>query len=124
MAKHRIVILGGGFGGLYRAQYLDRLLRASVRVSVTPLIRVNFFVMTPLLFEARSGILEPRHAVNPIRTLFSKRIEFVQAEIERIDLDGKKVSIRIEGGDRKEIDFDHLVIALGGQTNTSLVPGS
>ena len=124
MAQKRIVILGGGFGGLYTARHLDRLLRASDDASVTLISRDNFFVMTPLLFEAGSGILEPRHAVNPIRPLFKKHVEFVQAEIEKIDLDGKNVAIRIEGGDHRTLGFDHLVIALGSQTNTSLIPGS
>jgi NADH dehydrogenase len=121
----RVVILGGGFGGLYTARSLQRLLRDTDDAAVTLISRDNFFVMTPLLFEAGSGILEPRHAVNPIRTLFrSKQVQFVQAEIKRIDLDGRKVWVRIEGGDLHEISYDHLVIALGGMTNTKLVPGS
>ena len=120
----RIVILGGGFGGLYTARNLERLLRRDRGdVKVTLVSRDNFFVMTPLLFEAGSGILEPRHAVNPIRTLFNK-VHFVQAEIERVDLDAKKVFVRIEGGDPQEIAYDHLVIAVGGMTNTKIVPGS
>ena len=121
----QIVILGGGFGGLYTARNLQRLLKDGDDARVTLISRDNFFVMTPLLFEAGSGILEPRHAVNPIRTLFrAKKVQFVQAEIQRIDLDGKKVFTRIEGGDPHEIGYDHLVIALGGTTNTKIVPGS
>jgi NADH dehydrogenase len=119
----RIIILGGGFGGLYTARNLDRMLRNSDDATVTLISRDNFFVMTPLLFEAGSGILEPRHAVNPIRTLF-KRVHFMQAEIEQIDLDAKRVFVRIEGGDPQEIGYDQLAIALGGMTNTSLIPGS
>src|SRR6185295_10952187 len=107
----RIVILGAGFGGLYTARNLERLLRRDDDVSITLISRDNFFVMTPLLFEAGSGVLEPRHAVNPIRTLF-KKVQFVQAEIERVDLDAKKVVIRIEGGDPEDWPYDQLVIAL------------
>src|SRR5436309_3627474 len=119
----RVLILGGGFGGVYTALELEKLLAEDEQVQVTLVSRDNFFVMTPLLFEAGSGILEPRHAVNPIRTLF-KKVHFVQAEIERIDLDGKKVVTRIEGGTPHEIGYDHLVLALGGMTNTKIVPGS
>jgi NADH dehydrogenase len=119
----RIVILGGGFGGLYTARHLERMLKASDDVAVTLISRDNFFVMTPLLFEAGSGVLEPRHAVNPIRTLF-KKVHVVQAEIEQIDLDGNKVSARIEGGELHEFPFDHLVLALGGMTNTAIIPGA
>src|SRR5438477_6967298 len=121
--RRQILILGGGFGGLYTAWNLERMLRASDNATVTLISRDNFFVMTPLLFEAGSGILEPRHAVNPIRTLF-KKVHFVQAEIERIDLDEKKVVTHIEGGTPHEIGYDHLVLALGGMTNTKIVPGS
>jgi NADH dehydrogenase len=119
----RIVILGGGFGGVYTARSLERLLRVSDNAQVTLISRDNFFVMTPLLFEAGSGVLEPRHAVNPIRTLF-KKVQFMQAEIEGVDLDSRRVSVRIEGGDPQDVPYDQLVIALGGMTNTSLVPGS
>jgi NADH dehydrogenase len=51
-------------------------------------------------------------------------VQFVQAEIERVDLDGKKVVIRIEGGDAQELAWDHLVLALGGMTNKKIIPGS
>src|SRR5438093_11187568 len=113
----RIVILGGGFAGVYTALHLQRIWGRDPSVQVTLISRDNFFVMTPLLFEAGSGILEPRHAVNPIRTLFRNRhVQFMQAEIEGIDLDAKKVRVRIEGGDLYDVGYDDLVIALGGRT--------
>src|SRR5438034_3498142 len=118
----RIVILGGGFAGLYTALHLERILRRD-EARITLVSRDNYFLMTPLLFEAGSGILEPRHAVNPIRTMF-KRAQLVQAEIERIDLDARRVHVRIEGGDLQELAYDQLVIALGGVTNTSMIAGS
>ena len=122
-ARRHILILGGGFGGLYTAKNLERTLRADDKVEVTLVSRDNFFVMTPLLFEAGSGILEPRHAVASIRT-YLRKVNFVQAEIERIDLDARAVTVRIEGGETYEIAYDQLVIALGGTTNTRLVPGA
>src|SRR5687767_1293253 len=122
-ARRHILILGGGFGGLYTAKNLERKLRADDKVEVTLVSRDNFFVMTPLLFEAGSGILDPRHAVASIRT-YLKRTNFVQAEIARIDLDARNVTVRIEGGDPYEVGYDQLVIALGGTTNTRLVPGA
>ena len=118
----RILILGGGFGGVYTALHLERLLRAD-EAEIIVVSRDNYFLMTPLLFEAGSGILEPRHAVNPIRTMF-RRATLVQAEVECIDLDGKSVRVRIEGGDKQDLPYDQLVIALGGMTNTSMIPGS
>jgi NADH dehydrogenase len=122
-SRRHIVILGAGFGGLYTAKNLERLLRADDKVEVTLVNRDNFFVMTPLLFETGSGILDPRHAVAAIRT-YLKRTNFVQAEIEKINLDTQRIGVRIEGGDPYEIPYDQLVIALGGITNRKIVPGA
>jgi NADH dehydrogenase len=117
-----IVILGGGFGGVYTALRLEQFLRRG-EAGVTLISRDNYFLMTPLLFEAGSGVLEPRHAVNPIR-LMLRHTNFVQAEVQRIDLDAKQVHVAIEGGDVHAISYDHVVLALGGVTNTAFIPGS
>ena len=122
-SKTRIVILGGGFAGVYTALHLQRIWRRDPAVQVTLISRDNFFLMTPLLFEAGSGILEPRHAVNPIRPMFDC-VQFIQAEVNSIDLDTHRVHVHLEGKDASEIEYDHLVLALGGITNTALVPGS
>jgi NADH dehydrogenase len=122
MAK-RIVILGGGFGGVYTAAHLDQIARGDSDVQVTLINRSNYFLMTPLLFEAGSGILEPRHAVNPIRMMFS-HVRFMQAEIEKIDIDRKVVQAKLAHNESQEIPYDQLVIALGGVTNTRLIKGA
>jgi NADH dehydrogenase len=122
-APTRILILGGGFAGVYTARHLQRIWGRDASVQITLVSRDNFFLMTPLLFEAGSGILEPRHAVNPIRPLFTS-VRFVQADIESIDIDARKVHVKIEGGTPEAMEYDHLVLALGGITNTALVKGS
>src|SRR3954454_10346132 len=94
MATTRIVILGGGFGGVYTARHLQKLLRRRGDVEITLVSRTNYFLMTPLLFEAGSGILEPRHSVQPIRPLLD-RVKFIEAEVDRIDLDRKIVSTKL-----------------------------
>ena len=68
----RVLILGGGFGGVYTATGLQDIWRDDPAVEITLVSRNNYFLMTPLLFEAGSGILEPRHVVNAIRPLFKK----------------------------------------------------
>src|SRR5436853_6045847 len=96
MNATRIVILGGGFGGLYTTLHLQRLWkRDAARVRITLVSRDNFFVITPLLFEAGSGILEPRHAVAPIRPMLSNA-EFVEAEVLGLDFDRKLVRVQLE----------------------------
>jgi len=118
----RVVIVGGGFGGVYTALHLEKI--ADPGVEITLISRDNYFLMTPLLFEAGSGILEPRHAVNPIRPLLT-RARFVEAEVKSIDFENKSVSVQLASTPEMQAHgFDHLVLALGGITNISLVPGS
>jgi NADH:ubiquinone reductase (H+-translocating) len=119
----RVLILGGGFGGVYTALELEKLLSDDEQIHVTLVSRDNYFVMTPLLFEAGSGVLEPRHAVNPIRPLLS-RTRFIEAEVRAIDLERKTVSVQPPHEDAEQVQYDHLVLALGGITNTRIVPGS
>ena len=122
----RVVILGGGFAGLYTAHTLQKLTRNDPSIELTLVSRDNYFQMTPLLFEAGSGVLEPRHAVSPIRPLFDLRAgaRFVEAEIRGVDLERKVVPAQLVHMVPIEIPYDHLVIALGGVTNTHIVPGS
>jgi NADH dehydrogenase len=120
--KTRVVIVGGGFGGVYTALHLEKI--AGPNVEITLISRDNYFLMTPLLFEAGSGILEPRHAVNPIRPLLT-RAQFVEAEVTAIDIENKTVASQLPNCTQAQAHgFDHLVLALGGITNISIVPGS
>ena len=122
----RVVIVGGGFGGVYTAIHLERLIRRSgASIDVTLVSRDNYFLMTPLLFEAGSGVLEPRHAVNPIRPLL-RTTRFLEARVTAVDLSAQVVHAQQEGdpvGATLALPYDHVVIGVGGVTNTSLVPG-
>jgi NADH dehydrogenase len=120
----RVVVLGAGFGGLYTAQRLDKFFARHGGVEITLVSRDNYFLMTPLLFEAGSGVLEARHAVNPIRPLF-KKARFVEADVERIDFDTRTVFARhAPGGHTYELVYDQLVLALGSVTNRKFIPGA
>jgi len=123
---HRVVILGGGFGGVYTAVHLQRLLGGGDDFEVVLVSRNNYFLMTPLLFEAGSGVLEPRHAVSPLRKLLTgRKVRFVEAAVERVDFGKRVVYARPpESNEVYDLPYDQLVVALGGVTNTSLVPGA
>jgi NADH dehydrogenase len=121
--KAQIVILGGGVGGLAAARRFDRLIRDRHDVDVTLVSRDNFFLLSPLLFEACSGVLELRHCAQPIRPCL-RRVHFLEGTVEHVDLDRRVIRVGVAEGDARELPFDHVVVALGATTNMSVIPGS
>ncbi|WP_162659001.1 NAD(P)/FAD-dependent oxidoreductase [Tuwongella immobilis] len=119
----RVVILGGGFGGVYASRRLGQLLGSDRRYEITLVSRDNYFLMCPLLFEAASGVIELNHAVNPIRPLL-KHTQFVNALVDSIDFEHRTVMAHSVAGDRYTLAYDHLVLALGAVTNRHRTPGS
>lgn len=118
----RIIILGGGFAGAYCAQHLERALRKT-DAHILLLDRHNYFVFHPLLVEAGTGSLEPRHVVVPIRD-FLRRAEFQMADVTAIDTAASTVTYRLIGDEQPRVlAYDHLVIALGSVTRMPPVPG-
>src|SRR5262245_40034080 len=77
LMKQRIVILGGGFGGLYTALELEKRLGADSDVEITLVNRDNFFLFTPMLHEVAASDLDPTDIVNPIRKLLRQTQFFV-----------------------------------------------
>jgi NADH dehydrogenase len=121
--RTRILVVGGGIGGLAAARHLDRLFAARPDVEVTLVSRDNFFLLSPLLFEACSGVLELRHCAQPIRPCL-RRARFVEATVERIDVERRVARVVAAEGAVHDLPFDHVVVALGATTNMALVPGS
>lgn len=123
LEKTQILILGGGFAGVETARYLDRTAAKRADVEVTILSRDNFTLFTPMLDEVASGDLEPAHICNPLRKLL-RRVTVLNGEIKRIDIAARKVTISY-GIKRltRELRFDHLVLALGSETDYFGIPG-
>ena len=119
----RIVVLGGGFGGVSAVRHLERLLRRLSGVEITLVSRENFFVITPLLFEACSGTLELRHCAQPIRAVL-RRARFIEATVQSVDPERQLVRAVALEGTAHDLPYDHLVVALGASTNDGLIPGS
>jgi NADH:quinone reductase (non-electrogenic) len=121
--KKRVVILGGGFGGLYTALEMERTLARDPDVEVTLVNHDNFFLFTPMLHEVAASDLDMTHIVNPIRKLL-KRVQFFQGDVERIDLHTRTVEVS-HGRDHHhhELGYDHLVIGVGNITNYYNLPG-
>ncbi len=88
----RVLILGSGFGGTYLLRRLAPALKRNENVETTMVSDENFFLFSPLLHEVAMGSIETRHVAYPIRRLhWRDRFNFVQARVERIDLEGRKV---------------------------------
>jgi NADH dehydrogenase len=119
----RIVVLGGGFGGVTTARHLERRLRGKRDAEVTLVSRENFFVLTPLLFESCSGRLELRHCAQPIRAAL-RRTRFIEANVDHVDVERQTVRAVSAEGTGYDLPYDQLVVALGAATNDRLIPGS
>lgn len=113
----RILILGGGFGGLYTALNLERSVANEPDVEVMLVNRENFFLFTPMLHEVAASDLDITHIVSPIRKLL-KKVRIFNGDVEKIDLDRKVVSVSHGQEHHKhELPYDHLVLGLGSTTN-------
>ena len=123
--KKRILILGGGFGGLYTALHLEKTLARDEDVTVTLVNRENFFLFTPMLHEVAASDLDITHIVSPARKLL-KRVDFFHGDVEKIDLPNKKIHVSHGQGIRHhthELNYTHLVLGLGAITNFFNLPG-
>jgi NADH dehydrogenase len=124
-SKTNVLILGGGFAGVYTAVYLDKALRREERdqIKVTLVNKENYIVFQPLLPEVISGTIETLHVISPIRRL-APHAHLHTREIEEIDLPNK--TVRLAPGFRPKpllLHYDHLVIGLGTLLDYSKVPG-
>jgi NADH dehydrogenase len=126
----KIVILGGGFGGVYALKYLHKFFhkcgskqistRINADVKLVLVNKKNYFLFTPLLHEFTTGSVSLENLVEPIREIIRCcDYEFIHGEVKRIDLEKKIVEL-----DESKLDYDYLVIALGAKTNFYNIPGA
>jgi NADH dehydrogenase len=108
--QHRVVILGGGFGGLNAAQKLRR-----APVEVTLIDRRNFHLFQPLLYQVATGSLSPGEIAAPLRGVLSKQknAQVLLGEAADIEPDEKRVILR----DSAAIPYDSLIVSTGSQTS-------
>ena len=121
--KPRVVILGGGFGGMYAALEFEKALAKGADLDVTLVNRDNFFLFTPMLHEVAASDLDITNIVSPVRKLL-RRVAFFHGDIESIDLNHKRVVLS-HGHEEHchSLPYDHLVLALGSTTNFFNLPG-
>lgn len=121
--RTRIVVLGGGFAGVYTAKHLASVLGKREDVDIELLSQENYQVYQPLLPEVAAGGIGPTHAVTPIREMI-RGVNFRLCNIDRIDFANRRVRVT-QGEGRKTIGvrYDHLVFCLGKVSNFSSMPG-
>jgi len=112
-AQDGYLVVGGGFAGAYVARLLG--CRATI---ISP---ENFMLFTPILPEAASGTLEPRHVVVPLR-LMCRRAELLLGRMTGLDEERRLVHAETDAGPF-EIEYDHLVLALGSVPRVLPIPG-
>ena len=119
----RILILGGGFGGIYTALELEKIFGRDANVEITLVNKENFFLFTPMLHEVAASDLDITHIVNPVRKLL-RHVRFFDGDVESIDLPNKRVAVS-NGAEHHhhDLEYDHLVIALGTITHFYNLPG-
>jgi NADH:ubiquinone reductase (H+-translocating) len=109
---HRVVVIGGGFGGLQAAVHLAR-----APVELTLIDRRNFHLFQPLTYQVATGALSPAEVCYPLRAIFERRrnVEVMLAEVHDLDLESREVQVESAAGDesRVSVPYDTLIVAGG-----------
>ncbi|MEO3863118.1 NAD(P)/FAD-dependent oxidoreductase [Acrocarpospora sp. B8E8] len=123
-AKH-ILIVGGGYVGMYTALRLQRTLRRELRsgqVRVTLIDPQSYMTYQPFLPEAAAGNISPRHVVVPLRRVL-RATRILNGRVSKVHHDHKSVTFEPVAGNPREIEYDILVMAAGSISRTLPIPG-
>ncbi len=109
-SPHRVVIVGGGFGGLFAAKFLRR-----VPVEITLIDRTNHHTFQPLLYQLATGILSEGAVAPPLREVLRKHgnVSVELADVTGVDLDAKTVTAARPLGPALTVPYDSLIVAAG-----------
>ena len=116
----RVVIVGGGFAGMYAAIEMKRLASAGHRVTLVS--AESFMQYQPFLPEVASGTIDPRAVVVPLRPLL-KHATIEVGEVTAIDHEERRIDVRIPDGGEVHIDYDVLVLTAGSWSRVLPIPG-
>jgi NADH dehydrogenase len=110
----RIVILGGGFGGMKAAEYLEEELGSSASISLVS--DTNALLFTPMLAEVAGSSLEPSHISVPLRSSL-RQTHFVRGRVTGVDFERRVIVLDGTGTEGRELHYDHVIFALGAVSN-------
>lgn len=104
--RPRVIVIGGGFGGIHAAQGL-----AKAEVDVTLIDRKNYHTFQPLLYQVALAVLSPGEIAQPIRSIFrnDRNVDVLMDEVVSIDKDAQRVKLKAG----HEIEYDYLIVATG-----------
>ncbi|MGW1196337.1 NAD(P)/FAD-dependent oxidoreductase [Streptomyces sp. NPDC002536] len=119
--RPRILVVGGGYVGLYAARRILKKLRSQEAI-VTVVDPRSYMTYQPFLPEAAAGSISPRHVVVPLRRVLPGA-EVLTGRVTTIDQDRKVATVAPIVGEAYELPFDYLVIALGAVSRTFPIPG-
>src|SRR3954469_1541166 len=121
VSKKRIIIVGGGFGGVKCAQVLSKRLKSG-EAEIVLFNEENHLVFSPLLAEVVGSTISPLDVVVPLRQLLP-RIFCRTESVQNVDLKNRQVEYQTFEGRIARMQYDHVVIACGNVTNLNVVPG-
>ncbi|MGO4758363.1 NAD(P)/FAD-dependent oxidoreductase, partial [Streptomyces sp. 2MCAF27] len=119
--RPRILVVGGGYVGLYAARRILKKMRYA-EATVTVVDPRSYMTYQPFLPEAAAGSISPRHVVVPLRRVLPKA-EVLTGRVSTIDQDRKVAVVQPLVGEAYELPFDYLVVALGAVSRTFPIPG-
>ncbi len=121
--EYDIVVLGGGFAGVYCAREAERALGRGAATRVALIAEENYMVFQPMLAEVVGGSISPRHVVNPLRML-CPRSDVLKGRVESIDRPARTLTL-LAGPQvgRVEVRYRELVVALGATIDLRRIPG-
>ncbi|MEW9529052.1 NAD(P)/FAD-dependent oxidoreductase [Microbispora sp. NPDC049125] len=123
-SKH-IVVVGGGYVGLYTALRLQRTLRGELRdgsVRITLIDPQSYMTYQPFLPEAAAGNISPRHVVAPLRRVLPK-VRILNGRVSKVHHEAMTVTFEPAVGHAREIEYDVVVMAAGSISRTLPIPG-
>ena len=111
--RHRVVIVGGGFGGLQAARHLYR---ASVEVTLVD--KRNFHLFQPLADQVATGALSPAEICYPLRAIFHRHenVRVVLGEVTGFDLAARELQVQTPSGEQR-LAYDTLIVGGGSEYN-------
>ncbi|MGZ4596256.1 MAG: FAD-dependent oxidoreductase, partial [Actinomycetes bacterium] len=124
-ARTRILLVGGGYVGMYTALTLQKKLRRELRDKSVEIVLVDprsYMTYQPFLPEAAAGSVEPRHVVVPLRRVLRK-CEVLTGRVQSIDHDRRVAQIQPPRGEAYDLSYEVVVVAPGSIARTLPIPG-